>query len=585
MYVCRLFVMLAVLTAANAVLANDELIRQVRHEFAGELYPLDKLAPGYERPATTAPSLAVGDFLPDDDALRDWSFAIGEILRWRIQYVPIVHLTMPSAYYTAIDAGVDRTLYDPVLATPEHFKGLHNALGIETVLTGTVSRTGEKFTIDAVLVNGVSGEQQASKSWRATPERLPAVLIELSRWVYDELEVELDAAELAYLEDGSTLTPEAITAFVENYADLNLSDLVVRQDLLVDLREAHPEFTLFALYALHAKSYPTNLREARENLEISYKAREDFPGHAGIALESYRSMDLTSLEEHEIERRRNGLRDLVVANPHDPMIMINFANAWGEQGDIHEGISVSLEIAERWPDNYRAWWSLGWLVSVHAWQARGETMWSEVSEPARERFKLMSFLSDQIIDKALAMNDKNGSLWVMKLSGIGSNGGYSSELMATFEAAAAVAPTHEPIYATTLNFSQNKWGGNAAARRRVIELAAANNPDAAWPRFMHQAHEADFQGIDGLVDAVKDEIEIRRILENPLFWKLVVGLIAGITVLTTFFSVRRANKSMPPDQDDYDYNRVAPDKMTQDEMLEQVKRRNRLDRHQANRSA
>jgi hypothetical protein len=102
---------------------------------------------------------------------------------------------------------------------------------------------------------------------------------------------------------------------------------------------------------------------------------------------------------------------------------------------------------------------------------------------------------------------------------------------------------------------------------------------------MRQAHEADFQGIDGLVDAVKDEIELRRILQNPLFWKLVVGLIAGITILTTFFSVRRANKSMPPDQDDYDYNRVAPDKMTQDEMLEQVKRRNRLDRHQANRSA
>lgn len=49
--------------------------------------------------------------------------------------------------------------------------------------------------------------------------------------------------------------------------------------------------------------------------------------------------------------------------------------------------------------------------------------------------------------------------------------------------------------------------------------------------------------------------------------------------------MRRANKSMPPDQDDYDYNRVAPGKMTQDEMLEQVKRRNRLDRHQANRSA
>ena len=145
--------------------------------------------------------------------------------------------------------------------------------------------------------------------------------------------------------------------------------------------------------------------------------------------------------------------------------MINFANAYGEQGDVHEGISVALEVAERWPDNYRSWWSLGWLVSKHAWQVRGTTMWNQVPEPAQETFKLMSYLSDQIIDKAIAMNERNGQLWVMKLSGIGSNGGYSAELIATFNRAAEVAPTHEPIYSTTLNFSQNKWGGNAAARR------------------------------------------------------------------------------------------------------------------------
>jgi hypothetical protein len=575
------FALLALLMISAQVCADDQFIRQVRHEFAGELYPLDKLVPGYERPATKAPSFAVGDFLTDDDALRDWSFAIGDILRWRIQYVPTVHLTMPAAYYTALDAGVDRDEFDPVMATPEHFAGLRKAMGIETVLTGTLARNGEEFTIDARLVTSESGEQRSARSWRATPEQLPAALIEISGWVYNELDVELDTAERAYLEDRSTLTSEAIIAYVENYADLNLTDLIVRQDMLVTLREAHPGFTLFGLYALHAKSYPTNLREARANLEMSYQAREDFPGHAGIALESYRSMDLNSLEEHEIERRRNGLRDLVVANPDDPMIMINFANAWGDQGDIHEGLSINLEIAERWPDNYRAWWGLGWLVSRHAWQVRGETMWSEVPQDARETFKLMSFLSDQIIDKAIAMNDKHGALWVMKLSGIGSNGGYSSELMTTFEAAAVVAPTHEPIYATTLNFSQNKWGGNAAARRRVIELAAANNPDAAWPSFMRQAHEADFAGLEGLADAVKDELEVRRILENPLFWKVLFFVIAAVIVLSIYVSVRRATRSMAMQSDNHagqenrSHGRVTRRELTQEEMLEQVRRQNR----------
>jgi hypothetical protein len=580
MYARQLVALLALFVIAAPVAADDEFVPQVRHEFAGELYPLDKLMPGYERPSVPAPSFAVGDFLTDDDALRDWSFAIGDILRWRIQYVPTVKLTMPSAYYTALDAGVDRDEFDPVMATPEHFKGLRKAMGIETVLTGTLARDGEEFTIDAALVDSQSGEQRAARSWRATAGQLPAALIEISGWVYDELGVELDAAERAYLEDRSTLTSEAIAAYVENYADLNLTDLVVRQDLLVTLREAHPKFTLFGLYALHAKSYPTNLREARANLEMSYQAREDFPGHAGIALESYRSMDLNSLEEHEIERRRNGLRDLVVANPDDPMIMINFANAWGDQGDVHEGISINLEIVERWPDNYRGWWGLGWLVSKHAWQVRGETMWNEVPKEQRETFKLMSFLSDQIIDKAIAMNDKHGALWVMKLSGIGSNGGYSSELMATFEAAAAVAPTHEPVYATTLNFSQNKWGGNAAARRRVIELAAANNPDAAWPRFMRQAHEADFMGLEGLADAVKDEFEVRRILENPLFWKLLFGIVVAVIILSVNNSMRRAKRSLKMESEDYvdrrnvDRGPVARRELTPEEMLEQVRRRN-----------
>jgi len=577
----QLFALLALLMIGAPVSADDELIRQVRHEFAGELYPLQKLAPGYERPPTPAPTFAVGDFQTDDDALRNWSFVFGEILRLRIQYVPTVHLTMPSAYYTALDAGADNSLDGPLLAAPEHFRSLHDALGIETVLTGMLGRAGEEFTINAVLVNSASGEQQATANWRATPEQLPAALIGISSWVYDELGVELDAAERAYLENRATITPQAIAAFFEYYVDLNVLDLVVRKDLLAELREAHPQFAPFMLYALHAKAYPTNLREARENLELSNHARAAFPGHAGVALESYRTMDLTSQPEHEIGRRLNGLRDLSVANPDDPMIMINFANAYGEQNDIHEGISISLEIAERWPDNYRSWWSLGWLVSRHAWQVRGEKMWSEVPQPARERFKLMSFLSDKIIDTALAMHDKNGALWAMKLSGIGSNGGYSTELMAAFETAAAVAPTHEPVYATTLNFSQNKWGGNAAARRRVIEVAETNNPDAAWPKFMRSVHSADFQGLEGIADAVKDELEVRRVLENPFFWKVLFGLIAAIIALSIYVSMRRANKAIPTGPDGYGYQRGSDDgsgghhELTPEEMLEQIQRRNR----------
>ncbi|MDJ0812757.1 MAG: hypothetical protein QNJ23_03455 [Woeseiaceae bacterium] len=577
----RLSMLLVLLGASTPAWAEDDFVAQVRHEFAGELFPMDKLAPGYERPDSPVPSLAIGDFLTDDETLQNWHFAIGDLLRRRIQYVPTVRLTMPSAYYTALDAGVDRDFYDPVLATPAHFNGLRRAMGIENILTGTVTREGDALQIEAQLVDSRKGEELANSSWRVTDETLPAALIDISSWVYDELGVELTESQRAYLEDTSTLTPEAVQAYLENYIDLNMSDLVVRQELLAELREAHPTLAMFQLYELHAKSFPTNLREARENLEISNRSREAFPGHAGVALESYRSLEVTALEDYELERRLNGLRDLVVANPNDPMIMINYANAWGEQGDIHEGISVALEIVERWPDNYRGWWTLGWLVSRHAWQVRGETLWAEVPEPNRKTFRLMSFLSDQIIDKALRMNNKNGGLWVMKLSGIGSNGGYSSKLMTTFDTAAEVAPTHEPIYATALNFSQNKWGGNAAARRHIIETAEANNPNAAWPSFMRSVHQADFEGLEGLADALKDEAQVRGILENPLFWKGLFGLIVLIVIVASNLSMRRARRAMGAGPDGTDnYNRGWNDKpvtgreLTQEEMLERVRRQN-----------
>ncbi len=580
--VIRLLCILLVLfgTIAEA-LASDRFVRQVRHEFAGELFPMERLAPGYERPAEAVPSLAIGDFLTEDEALRDTRFAIGDLMRYRVQYVPTNRLTMPSPYYTALDAGVDRDFYDPVLGTPEHFQGLRKAMGIENILTGSLKQDGNVFLIETQLVDAASGEELARSSWRAPEGQLAATLIDISSWVYDQLGVELSDFQRAYLDDASTLTPEALQAYIDNYIDLNMSELVVRQDVLVELREAHPALTMFQLYALHAKSFPTNLREARENLEISNQARENFPGHAGIALESYRTLEVTALEEYELERRLNGLRDLVVANPNDPMIMINYANAWGEQGDIHEGISVALEIVERWPDNYRGWWTLGWLVSRHAWQVRGETLWAEVPEPARKTFQLMSFLSDQIIDKALTMNDKNGGLWVMKLSGIGSNGGYSSELIATFDHAAELSPNHEPIYATALNFSQNKWGGNAAARRHIIETAEANNPDAAWPSFMRSVHQADFEGLEGLADALKDEAEVRRILENPLFWKILFGLIVLIVIVSANISMRRARRSTRSSPDGHGNNEQGWNdeparrrELTQEEMLERVRRQN-----------
>ena len=130
MIVRKLIIVLALFAAATPAVADDALIREIRHEFADRLAPIDTLIPGYERPAAPIPSLAIGDFLPADESLWIESFVIGEVLRWRIQFVPTVKLAMPAAFSTAIDSGVKRERYDPVLATPAHFAGLRTSFGI-----------------------------------------------------------------------------------------------------------------------------------------------------------------------------------------------------------------------------------------------------------------------------------------------------------------------------------------------------------------------------------------------------------------------------------------------------------------------
>lgn len=578
MIVRYLIIVLSLTLAVAPAAADDALIREVRHEFGERLSPINTLIPGYERPATPAPSLAIGDFLPAEESLWIESFVIGEVLRWHIQFVPTVKLTMPAAFSTAIDSGVERADYEPVLATPEHFAGLRTTFGIENGLTGTLSRDGDVYEIGAALIDTVTGNTHAERSWRATPEDLPAALIGISSWVYDELGVSLSAAERSYLENDTSISAAAITAYIENYEDLNFGDLAARQALIAELRAEYPSFALFVAYELYARDYPTSLREVNEQVQLSKRAREAFPDHGGVALESYRTLSAETLDEYEAEKFVNGLRDLAAANPGDPMILINLAAAYGDQGDYFKAISVNVEVVERWPDNYRAWWVLGNLVNEQSWQVRGQGVWRDIPRTAQERFRLLAFMSDRLTDKAIAMNGINGNLWVSKLNGIGSRDGYSDRLMDAFEKAAAVAPHNDTIYANALNYSLNRWGGNAAARRHIIELAETNNPDAAWPKFMRSHHEADFAGLDTLAENVVDEYQLRRFLDNPVFWQTLLGGILAIVALIIFFSRRRVQRAKARREYGYaehrDERRPFRREETPDEMLERVRRQN-----------
>ena len=117
-------------------------------------------------------------------------------------------------------------------------------------------------------------------------------------------------------------------------------------------------------------------------------------------------MEIEALTKHEVSWRLDKMRKLVVANPNDPTIMFNYADALIKNGETYEGIAIMLETVQRWPEQYRVWWSLGWALNRHAWQVRGNSVWREVPKRAQQEFTALSLLADKVVDKALELNPR-----------------------------------------------------------------------------------------------------------------------------------------------------------------------------------
>lgn len=537
---------------AGVLHASVPLTEQVRSELEDVLYPFTSVVPGYQRPAVSAPRIAVAEFRVSSDELLSWSQAISEILRYRIQYVPDVRLYMPAPYNTYLDAQANAVTGRALLTGYSAFQNLNKALGIDLVLTGSVAFNGNEFALTAELVDAVNEGRTLQREWHFPPEDLPAVLISISEWVYHSLGVELTPKQLAYIQDKKSLDRQAIDDFVLHYSELQVLKGPLKRDKVNQLQRQYPNFILLAMYALQNRVYANNLDEAYKNLELYESLRSVHRGNAGIELESYRMMEIGVLPKHEVAARINGLKNLVKENPQDPTIMINFADALVKNGSTLEGIATMLEAVERWPNYYRAWWSLGWALNQHAWQLRGNSMWRDVPERAKEKFKILSHLSDLAIDEALALNPRNADLWELKISTLGSIDGFSQELMEVFDRAVQIAPKEKGIYDNALNFAAQKWGGTSEARVHIIELASKNNPEAAWPGVMRHQNISDFNSSNERHDVNEggqylkehfDVAEVKRylkeLIDNPNTWKMATVFI-GIVLWLFFARARRS---------------------------------------------
>lgn len=172
-------------------------------------------------------------------------------------------------------------------------------------------------------------------------------------------------------------------------------------------------------------------------------------------------------------------------------------------------------------------------------------MWRDVPEHAKDKFKTLTYLADQATDAALTLNPASGQLWNLKMSNLGSVNGFSEELLEVFDKAATLAPKDGGIYETALNFSTEQWHGNPEARRHIIELAMKNNREQAWPSTMRKHFIADFDGSNEGLGPSAFERYLKKVIDHPLTWKLVLWFIGLILWIAYTLGKKRQGEARP----------------------------------------
>lgn len=536
-----MLVTLLLLAASCLVRAEVSLTDQVKKALKNELYPASTVVTGYQRPDVVPPKFAVADFRAGDSSLLAWSKVVSETLRYKIHYIPGVRLHMPAPYLMYQDAMEGAANENSLLVDSDHFKNLNRVLGIESILTGSVEKNDDGFLLSAEIIDIESVEKRFKKAWNFDSKDLPVVLIEVCEWVYMSLGVQLTDEEHAYIKKRTSHDDKVVDDLVSLFNQFqNLKD-PERRDKINELQKMHPDFVPLAIYALRNRAYARNLDDAYKNLELYENFRTHFRKNAGVEMESLRMMEIETLPKHKVAERLMGMKNIVKDNPQDPALMLVLADALVANGNTLEGISLLIEATERWPFNYRIWWSLGWALNRHSWQVRGHSMWRDVPELAKKQFSDLASLASLAIDRALEININSARLWNLKISTTGSVNGYSEDLMAFFEKAVRLAPTDRELYGNALNFAEDKWHGNASARRHIIETAIKNNPDERWPLDMKVQHSADFEITSELMKI--GEADIKTIINHPYLWKLLVLV---IVVLWLVYSMgRRAAQNKP----------------------------------------
>jgi len=135
------------------------------------------------------------------------------------------------------------------------------ALGVQTIVMGSVARAGEKIRVQAELVDVAAGTQLWGQQFEGDESDLLRMQTELTQMVSQRLTSAAGAAATARLQAGSTVDPRAYQAYLRGrHAQFTLGDVVKANAYFRDALAIDPNYAL--AYAGLAISYVDGLPTA-----------------------------------------------------------------------------------------------------------------------------------------------------------------------------------------------------------------------------------------------------------------------------------------------------------------------------------
>jgi tetratricopeptide (TPR) repeat protein len=535
------FFFLIMPTSGRASVDQVRYVQAVKETVTGLTPELDAVLPGYNRPGEETPTLIVAYLEDETGNTLPWGKTMGQILRWKIMYAPGIRLRMPDFITCDYDAGKPGISKEFVGRSEESIRLLSNRLGITNVLTGKISFQDENFLLKLELKTLPKGEIKKTFHYSGNTEKLPATLSEAVLNIYETLGVNLTQEAKGYISWVTPSTFEELKNYADTSAKLDEKARGKSYERMMGLAQKKISMPLTLYQLLFFMEPGDDLNTYHKTL---YDMQKIYPDDTGMELAVVRLIRPAG-NQSVLNEKISWLQKIVRNNPHDPTAMIVLADLLASNERSQEAIPVCIESLEQWPDNYRAWWNMGWALFEYAWQIRGHTYWQNVPEEAKDRFPLFLELANMAIDEALRLNPDVPELWVLKMRATGSTEGYSPEVMEYFQNAIRIDPQNTYAYLKALNVTLPKWGGTYEARKLVWDLAKKNITDEAQLKLVRNEYIRNAPNRHKFITCILSPFEMMKDIQSVFALIYLIGffLFTGGVIFFAYYVIKRRRQS------------------------------------------